>query len=211
MSALSCRGFVMKNILRGMLSLGVMSGAVTAWAADAVCVAMIQPAVETATGICNTFPTPCEVPKGWVPVERCFQDAYPGDRDGIWSVMPGQTDASGKPLTLPLLALRISMPTNSGAVLFLHEGAWEGYVGPFDPTTASLRITTFNQQAYNVWSVGIGSDNYAWINGEVCRDGSNPMAQGDLEQGDGSTTPPANVTSRCLIPEGIQIGLEKLL
>lgn len=202
MSALFFRGVATVAVV-----MGLMAGATVVKAADTACVAMIQPAVETATGSCSTFPTPCEVPEGWVPVARCFHDPDSLDRDGIWSVMPGQSDSQGNPPKFSVVALRVSMLTNSGAVLFLHDGAWEGYVGPFDPVTGSLRITTLKQQVYNVWSVGIGSDTYAWISGEVCRDGSDPATATGGQAGDGSST----VKSRCLIPEGTQITLEKLL
>jgi hypothetical protein len=209
MTALFFRRMATVSVVMGLVA-GVTVASV-ARAADAVCVAMIQPAVETATGTCSTFPTPCEVPKGWAPVDRCFQDAYPQDRDGIWSVMPGQTDSQGNPLKFSLLDLRVSMPTNSGAVLFLHEGSWEGYVGPFDPVMGLLRITTLNQQVYNVWSVAIYTDSSASITGEVCRDGSDPATAYGGTTGDGSTTPSVTAKSRCLIPEGSQISLEKLL
>lgn len=169
-----------------------------------VCVQMIQPAVEQASGTCTTFPTPCDVPSGWVAVNQCYHDDYPGDRDGIWSVVPGQSDGYGNPPNFSLLSLRVSMTTNSGAVLFLHKGSWEGYVGPFDPVTQSLRITTWDQDVYNVWSLNTASDSHAYITGEVCRDNNNP---GGIVQGDGVTIP----KSPCRVPEGSQISLEKLL
>lgn len=36
-----------------------------------VCVQVITPAKDSATGNCKNFPTPCDVPAGWVKVENC--------------------------------------------------------------------------------------------------------------------------------------------
>lgn len=36
-----------------------------------VCVQVITPARDSATGICKKFPTPCDVPQGWIKVESC--------------------------------------------------------------------------------------------------------------------------------------------
>ncbi len=35
------------------------------------CIQVIQPAKNPATGECRDFPTPCDVPKGWVKAESC--------------------------------------------------------------------------------------------------------------------------------------------
>lgn len=36
-----------------------------------VCIQVIQPAKDPQSGACKEFPTPCDVPLGWVPVNAC--------------------------------------------------------------------------------------------------------------------------------------------
>ena len=35
------------------------------------CIDVIQPAINPVTGECREFPTPCQVPRGWVKVRSC--------------------------------------------------------------------------------------------------------------------------------------------
>lgn len=38
---------------------------------DNVCITIITPAKNPATGECREFPTPCDVPEGWEKVDQC--------------------------------------------------------------------------------------------------------------------------------------------
>jgi hypothetical protein len=39
---------------------------------DIFCIQVVTPAKNPVTGECKEFPTPCDVPPGWVKVEKCF-------------------------------------------------------------------------------------------------------------------------------------------
>ena len=66
MSKLKLRVSALVLVMASMVALG---GSLTE--AGTVCAQVITPAVNPLTGECREFPTPCDVPRGWIKVSFC--------------------------------------------------------------------------------------------------------------------------------------------
>lgn len=61
---------------------------------DGVCIQVITPAKNQQTGECKDFPTPCDVPEGWLPIDYCSNE-----NSGLNTVVADEDTANRKTYT----------------------------------------------------------------------------------------------------------------
>ena len=202
--------FLPRTLRRGSAMLAVLGACLLPLSsvAAADCPATPYLAVERKTGVCHAYPGVCRAPADAVPVQSCQGGEMPLDLDGLWRVK--STAADGSKPRFSLLSVRI---TGQQAVLvFLVNDAWEAFVAPFDPTTNSAQVTSWDKGAYNGWHLNFLGEYSAVMKGDFCVTSSsstaaNPFVTPSAASGNGLPVPGMG----CRLPERVSLQLEKLL
>jgi len=210
--------FRWRNVLFGTVAT-LLAEMATAAGTDLACIQVIAWAKNPQSGECRMFPTPCDIPAGWVQVRACPAPSA-ADIEGIWSVRwPAQTS------DMRFLSVRHSGATS--VLLLLNAWGWNAYVTPLEGNR--LRVISFDGNGYNQWAVVFESEKNGIIVGERCIPGhvGRPLPTDSVAtqgaaatDGGGVGTPTAGSTApdgslyppfgHCRVPEGVHIPIEKL-
>lgn len=165
-------------------------------------------AVERKTGECHSYPGVCRAPADAIPVQSCPVPDLPLDFDGLWRVKAVQEDGS-KP-RFSLLSVRVR--EQQAALVLLVNESWEAFVAPFDSSTNSAQVISWDKAGYNGWHLNFIGEYNAVLQGDFCIGAplggvTNPFVTPSASSGAGLPLP----GSGCRVPEGSSLQLEKLL
>jgi hypothetical protein len=192
-----------------ILLVAAILGHAPAWSqanGGGVCIQVVTPAADPVSGSCREFPTPCDVPVGWMPVATCPATALP-DYNGIWALRTAVAT------NLRYIFLR---QINSRVVLtFLNAGSWDAFIT--DLTNGRISVTTWDAAGFNQWSLVFDSATHGTIIGERCV-ASNviyPLIDGGQTgtptvSSDDPSAPTIIPYGNCRIPEGSRLTVEKI-